>query len=167
MSRSAARSASRATARWSRREHRDPAGTGPRTRAGREDAAAAPQVARDSESRLSNHRRNPAMMNRRSMLGAAAAALALPLLAACAPTATRQSTGEYVDDATITARVKARLVDDPVVKAREVKVETYRGVVQLSGFVATAAEARQAVELARGVPGVQSVKNDILIKPAP
>ncbi|NMG65937.1 BON domain-containing protein [Azoarcus indigens] len=107
------------------------------------------------------------MMNRRSMLGAAAAALALPLLAACAPTATRQSTGEYVDDATITARVKARLVDDPVVKAREVKVETYRGVVQLSGFVATAAEARQAVELARGVPGVQSVKNDILIKPAP
>lgn len=107
------------------------------------------------------------MMNRRSMLGAAAAALALPLIAACTPTRSRESAGEYIDDTTITAKVKAALVDDPNVKAREVNVETHRGVVQLSGFVTTQSEAQKAVEIARGVRGVQSVKNDIRLKTAP
>lgn len=88
-------------------------------------------------------------------------------LTACAQTSTSKSTGEYIDDATISTRVKARLIEDDQVKAREVNVETYRGVVQLSGFVATEAEAQRAVESARSVPGVQAVKNDIRIKSAP
>ncbi|HJV24672.1 MAG TPA: BON domain-containing protein [Aromatoleum sp.] len=71
-----------------------------------------------------------------------------------------------MDDATITTKVKAALVESKDVKAREVNVETYRGVVQLSGFVATQAEAQKAGEIARGIKGVQSVKNDIRIKPA-
>ncbi|ANQ84940.1 BON domain-containing protein [Azoarcus olearius] len=107
------------------------------------------------------------MMNRRSMLGAAFAAFALPLVAACTPTRSQQSAGEYIDDATITAKVKAALADNPNVKAREVNVETFRGTVQLSGFVATQAESRAAVEAARSVKGVQAVQNDIRIKTAP
>jgi len=107
------------------------------------------------------------MTTRRSMLTAALAALALPVVAACTPTRSRESAGEYIDDATITTRVKAALVDDPQVKAREVNVETSRGVVQLSGFVANSNDASRAVALAQKVPGVKSVKNDIRIKPAP
>jgi len=106
------------------------------------------------------------MMNRRSMLRAATAAMILPAVAACARTSTRQSTGEYIDDASITTRVKAKLAEDSEVRARDVKVETYNGVVQLSGFVGTTAEARRAVELTRDVPGVRSVRNDIRIKSA-
>lgn len=99
------------------------------------------------------------------MLTAAVAVLALPL-AACAPTRSRESAGEYIDDATITTRVKAALIDDPEVKAREVNVETSRGVVQLSGFVGEAGDAARAVAIAQKVPGVKSVKNDIRTKPA-
>jgi hyperosmotically inducible periplasmic protein len=106
------------------------------------------------------------MMNRRSMLRAAAAVMILPAVAACARTSTRQSTGEYIDDATISTRVKARLVESKEVRGREVQVETHNGVVQLSGFVGSATEAKRAVEIARDVPGVRSVKNDIRIKPA-
>jgi hyperosmotically inducible protein len=82
----------------------------------------------------------------------------------CGSTATRQSTGEYIDDATITAKVKAALASDDLVKAREVNVETYKGVVQLSGFVSTVAERTQAGLVASGVTGVQSVTNNIQIK---
>lgn len=89
----------------------------------------------------------------------------LPGMVACSPSPTRQSTGEYIDDATITTRVKVAFADDPVVKVSQVSVETFRGVVQLSGFVDTQAEAQRAVELARGVAGVKSVKNDIRVKP--
>jgi hyperosmotically inducible periplasmic protein len=113
-------------------------------------------------------------MNRRSMLGATVAILTLPLIGACdsmrghssASSSRTESAGEYIDDATITTKVKAALVESKEVKAREVNVETYRGVVQLSGFVSTQAEALKAAELARSVKGVQSVKNDIRIKPA-
>jgi len=82
----------------------------------------------------------------------------------CAGTATRESTGEYVDDASITTKVKAALVHDPVVKAMEVKVETFRGVVQLSGFVDTPDQKAQAEQVAAGVPNVAKVKNDIVVK---
>ena len=74
------------------------------------------------------------------------------------------STGEYVDDAVITTKVKAALINDPNVKAREVNVETFKGDVQLSGFVADARDAQRAVEIARGVKGVTAVKNDIRVK---
>lgn len=92
-------------------------------------------------------------------------ATALPAMVACSRTPTREAAGEYLDDATITTRVKAALVEDPQVKAAEVNVETYRGVVQLSGFVNSEDEARKAVELAKKVPGVRSVKNDMHTKP--
>lgn len=107
------------------------------------------------------------MTSRRNLLRAAAAALFVPALAACTATRDRQSAGEYIDDATLTAKVKAALAESSDVKAREVNVETHRGEVQLSGFVGSQAEAQKAVQLARNVKGVRSVKNDIRIKSAP
>lgn len=85
-------------------------------------------------------------------------------LAGCASTPKSEGTGEYIDDAVITAKVKAELVQDPQVKATEVNVETFKGVVQLSGFVASPAAASKAVEIARNVKGVKSVKNDMRLK---
>lgn len=82
----------------------------------------------------------------------------------CAATSKQESTGEYVDDAVITARVKAALIKDETVKATEVNVETFKGAVQLSGFVASQAAANKAVEITRGISGVKSVKNDMRIK---
>ncbi len=84
--------------------------------------------------------------------------------AGCAGTGTSKSTGEYIDDAAITTKVKAALVADEVVSALDVKVETFRGTVQLSGFVDTAEQKSRARDLALGVPGVQAVKNNIMLK---
>ena len=92
------------------------------------------------------------------------ASLCLCVLVACAPTATREGTGEYVDDAVITTKVKAALAADPAVKATEVNVETFRGTVQLSGFVSSAAARQRAIEVARATKGVRDVKNDMAIK---
>jgi osmotically-inducible protein OsmY len=82
----------------------------------------------------------------------------------CAGSANRESTGEYVTDSWITTKVKASLAEDRSVKATEVNVETFKGVVQLSGFVGTSAEMYQAVRIASGIKGVTSVKNDIRLK---
>ena len=82
----------------------------------------------------------------------------------CAGTATKESTGEYVTDSWITTKVKAALVDDPNVKATEVNVETFKGVVQLSGFVSSQTAMNEAVRVARGIKGVTSVKNDMRVK---
>jgi len=82
----------------------------------------------------------------------------------CSSNPTTKTAGEYVDDAVITSKVKAAFAADPTVKATEVNVETYKGDVQLSGFVAEAGDAQRAVEIARGVKGVSSVKNDIRVK---
>ncbi|MDK6078863.1 BON domain-containing protein [Massilia varians] len=82
----------------------------------------------------------------------------------CSSNPTSKSAGEYVDDAVITTKVKAAFAADPTVKATEVNVETYKGDVQLSGFVAEPRDAQRAVEIARGVKGVTSVKNDIRVK---
>jgi osmotically-inducible protein OsmY len=82
----------------------------------------------------------------------------------CASTATQSSTGEYVDDSAITVKVKAAFVNDPMVKVRDVSVETFKGVVQLSGFVDTAAEKAQAERVAASISGVTSVKNSIVVK---
>jgi osmotically-inducible protein OsmY len=90
-----------------------------------------------------------------------AAALAL---AACAATPKQQGTGEYFDDTVLTTKVKSVLLNDPSVSGLAVNVETFKGVVQLSGFVKTAAERAKAVELARAVSGVKEVKNDILLR---
>jgi osmotically-inducible protein OsmY len=98
------------------------------------------------------------------ILAAAFLAVSLGTVVGCAPTETKQGTGEYIDDTVITAKVKAALIEDPLTKAYEINVDTFKGVVQLSGFVTTQAEASKAGELARGVKGVTSVKNDIRLK---
>lgn len=82
----------------------------------------------------------------------------------CSSTPTRESTGEYVDDAAITAKVKAAIFNEPTLKSTEINVETYKGDVQLSGFVAQPQDAQKAADVARGVKGVSSVKNDIRVK---
>lgn len=100
----------------------------------------------------------------KNILSAAFVATIAVTAVGCASTDKQSSAGEYIDDAVITTKVKAALVNDPNVKAREVNVETFKGVVQLSGFVAEAADAERAVSIARGVQGVTSVKNDIRVK---
>ncbi len=85
-------------------------------------------------------------------------------LVACAPSERRASAGEFIDDTLITGKVKAALVADPQLKATEIQVDTYKGTVQLSGFVAAPDHIPKAVQLARGIEGVKSVKNDIAVK---
>jgi osmotically-inducible protein OsmY len=85
-------------------------------------------------------------------------------LLGCASTSTREGAGEYVDDTAITAKVKAAVFEESSLKSAEINVETFKGTVQLSGFVSSAANISKAVELARGVPGVKSVKNDMRVK---
>lgn len=97
-------------------------------------------------------------------LSAAFLAIALVSSVGCASTEKQEGTGQYIDDTVITAKVKAALVKDPTTKASEINVETFKGAVQLSGFVSSQAAASRAVELARAVEGVQSVKNDMRIK---
>lgn len=82
----------------------------------------------------------------------------------CASTSQQESTGEYFDDSVLTTKVKAAIFNEPSLKSAEINVETFKGVVQLSGFVSTAADQRKAVELARSIKGVKSVKNDMRAK---
>jgi osmotically-inducible protein OsmY len=82
----------------------------------------------------------------------------------CSSTPTRESAGEYVDDAAITTKVKAAIFNEPSLKSTEINVETFKGDVQLSGFVAQAQDAQRAADIARGVKGVSSVKNDVRVK---
>lgn len=79
---------------------------------------------------------------------------------------TGEQVGEYIDDSVITAKVKAKLIDDPDLNAGEVNVETYKGVVQLSGFVRDPNDIDKAGEVARKVKGVHEVRNDIQVKQA-
>ena len=82
----------------------------------------------------------------------------------CAGDRTHRSTGTYIDDKTIGAKVKAELLGDPDVKGLAVNVEVNKGKVQLSGFVDTKAQKDRAAEIARNVGGVQWVKNDLVVK---
>jgi len=84
--------------------------------------------------------------------------------AACASTPTRESTGEYVDDSVITTKVKALLANDDFVKSFQIGVETYKGTVQLSGFVNSQQAVNKAGQIARSVKGVNSVKNNLIVK---
>ena len=86
------------------------------------------------------------------------------LTTGCAGTPTKESTGEFVDDSTITTKVKAAFVKDELVKASDVSVETFKGVVQLSGFVDSSAQKSRAGRLAAEVTGVRDVKNHITVK---
>ena len=82
----------------------------------------------------------------------------------CASTAKQEGTGEYVDDSLITTKVKAAILNEPGLKVAEINVETFKGVVQLSGFVSSKADETKAVDVARGVKGVKSVKDDMRLK---
>jgi len=92
--------------------------------------------------------------------------LAVTLVTAvgCSSTSKQEGTGEYVDDTVITSKVKAAVFNEPMLKSAEINVETFKGVVQLSGFVSSQADINKAVEVARGVGGVKSVKNDMRVK---
>ena len=82
----------------------------------------------------------------------------------CASTAKQEGTGEYVDDTVVTAKVKAAIFNEPTLKSAEINVETFKGVVQLSGFVNSREDINKAVAVARQIPGVTSVKNDMRLK---
>ena len=91
-------------------------------------------------------------------------ALMLTAVVGCASTSTKEGTGEYVDDTVITTKVKAAIFNEPTLKSAEINVETFKGVVQLTGFVSTDANMYKAVEVARSVKGVTSVRNDMRLK---
>ncbi len=91
-------------------------------------------------------------------------AVTLASAVGCSSTPHSEGTGQYIDDSVITAKVKAAIFDDATTKATEINVETFKGVVQLSGFVSTQAAANKAVELARNVGGVKGVTNDMRLK---
>ena len=82
----------------------------------------------------------------------------------CASTAKQEGTGEYLDDTVITTKVKAAVFNEASLKSAEINVETFKGVVQLTGFVNSREDINKAVEVARGVAGVKSVKNDMRLK---
>jgi osmotically-inducible protein OsmY len=88
----------------------------------------------------------------------------LGLAAGCASTRTGESTGEFMDDTALTTKVKASIFNEPMLKSAEINVETFKGEVQLSGFVSGQDSINKAVEVARGVKGVRSVKNDMRVK---
>jgi hyperosmotically inducible protein len=82
----------------------------------------------------------------------------------CGSTSTKEGTGEYVDDSVITTKVKSAILNDSSLKVNEINVETFKGVVQLSGFVRSQTDIDKAVQVARGIAGVKSVKNDMRVK---
>jgi hyperosmotically inducible protein len=96
---------------------------------------------------------------------ALAAALGTSQLAGCASEPTSRSTGRFFDDAAITTKVKLALARDKEAPAHDINVTTYRGVVQLSGFVQTDDQARHAADVARSVEGVRDVYNDVRVAP--
>ena len=99
----------------------------------------------------------------KSVLAILTALFAFSLIS-CAPQAKKEGTGEYVDDTVITTKVKAAIFNDPSLKSSEINVETFKGVVQLSGFVMKQADIDKAGQVTRSVKGVTSVKNDIRLK---
>ena len=103
-------------------------------------------------------------MNTFKRISAFLVAATMMFMLGCASTTKHEGTGEYIDDTVITTKVKARILDEPGLKSAEINVETFKGVVQLSGFVKSQADINRAAELARGVKGVTSVKNDMRLK---
>jgi len=97
-------------------------------------------------------------------LSAVFLAITLASAAGCSSTPQKEGTGQYIDDSVITGKVKAALIEDTLTKATEINVETFKGVVQLSGFVSSQAAANRAIELARNVGGVKGVTNDMRLK---
>jgi osmotically-inducible protein OsmY len=103
-------------------------------------------------------------MNPVKTLGTILATVFLMAAFGCAPTKTHEGTGEYVDDTVITTKVKAAIMGEPGLKSSEINVETFKGVVQLSGFVNSSEDIAAATKVAKAVPGVTSVKSDMHVK---
>lgn len=104
------------------------------------------------------------MLQFKKYLSAFFLAILFVSMVGCASTATQEGTGEYVDDSIITTKVKTAIYNEPTLKVAEINVETFKGVVQLSGFVKQASDMYKAGDVARTVKGVKSVKNDIRLK---
>jgi len=101
---------------------------------------------------------------RRKLSAITAAFIAFATLQGCDLMQGRESAGQYGDDASISTKVRAKLIEDQVLKAFDIHVDTLKGVVQLSGFVDSATQKRQAEQIARNVAGVTSVKNDLVAR---
>jgi len=103
-------------------------------------------------------------MKHYTTISAAILTVLLATTLGCASTSKQESTGEYVDDSLITTKVKSAVFGESTLKSSEINVETFKGVVQLSGFVSSESDVKKAMEVARGVSGVKSVKNDMVVK---
>jgi len=104
------------------------------------------------------------MKKRNMLIGYLVLLMLVATFAACASTRTHESTGEYMDDSTITTKVKALLAEDDFLKSFKISVETYKGRVQLSGFVNSQDAVKKAGEITRSVKGVTSVANNLIVK---
>lgn len=104
------------------------------------------------------------MLKFKRVIGFSTCVWLLVSLLGCAATPTSSSTGQMLDDSVITTKVKAAILEEPALKTMEISVETYKGVVQLSGFVDSAQSVQRAGEVAGKVAGVVSVKNDLVVK---
>ncbi|PKN19082.1 MAG: transporter [Deltaproteobacteria bacterium HGW-Deltaproteobacteria-6] len=103
-------------------------------------------------------------MKRTSILIRCLAVLMIAAFIACASTPKQESAGDFIDDSVITTKIKSLLAKDDLLKSFEVRVETRKGIVQLSGFVSSQQIADKAGEIAGSVAGVASVKNDLIVK---
>ncbi len=104
-------------------------------------------------------------MHMRTLLATTVTALSLVTVTGCAVTRGQETVGAYIDDATITARIKGRFVENQQVDATSISVETLNGTVMLSGFAKKATERTTAEDIARRVSGVKAVKNEIAVRP--
>jgi osmotically-inducible protein OsmY len=104
------------------------------------------------------------MKKRNMLIGCLVLLMLIATLVGCASTSKQEGTGEYVDDSVITTKVKSMLAADDFLKSFEISVETYKGIVQLSGFVDSQKAVDKAGEIASGVKGVKSVKNNLNVK---
>ena len=104
------------------------------------------------------------MTKRRSILSFLVCITLVAAFVGCASTQKREGTGEYLDDSAITTKVKAAIFNDPALKVFQINVETFKGEVQLSGYVDSAQHVEKAGEVARKVGGVKSVKNNLIVK---
>jgi len=91
-------------------------------------------------------------------------ALSLLTVIGCASTKTQEATGQYFDDSVITSKIKAAILHEPTLSSAEINVETFKGVVQLSGFISSNQDADRAIEVVRTIGGVKSIKNDMRLK---
>ena len=104
------------------------------------------------------------MKKKSGLIGSLILIMFVAALVACASTSKHESTGEYVDDSVITTKIKSQLAADDFLKSFQIDVETYKGIVQLSGFVNAQKAVDKAGKIARSVKGVKSVKNDLIVK---